>query len=66
MCRSFWFGTSEKPMSIRAGSYNVNQSQNEDAPGGQPENCEAEPTHLRLGVQLKNLTKVYSSGNKVC
>ena len=53
-------------MSIRAGSYNVNQSQNEDAPGGQPENCEAEPTHLRLGVQLKNLTKVYSSGNKVC
>jgi len=27
--------------------------------------CEAEPTNLRLGVQLQGLTKIYKTGNKV-
>ena len=75
-CRSFWCGYTPKDdgttsstshMTSTTGSYNLNSSAGgqQGAEGQQNADCEAEPTHLKLGVQIKDLTKIYSTGKKV-
>lgn len=69
---SFWLGASTTSKSsgslelnARSGSYNVrNASQGTPNPSDNA-NFETEPNHLPLGVQIKDLTKIYKTGKKV-
>ena len=51
--RSYWFGTSKQDYQVLSNEYNSEASIDDDV------KMEREPTHLKLGVSMHRLRKVF-------